>query len=128
VAAEDDRLAHIDLTSRWKTSPMTEALNQQKAHRSAQCARRSGTTDDGQLTSELTDRSDGPDPATQDQTALLQQQIDVEKERSAQLERALAVAQSEERTLGRSLANQLGLTFGIRAGMGKLLPTVGASQ
>jgi hypothetical protein len=46
----------------------------------------------------------------------------------AQLERALAVAQSEERTLGRSLANQLGLTFGIRAGMGKLLPTVGASQ
>jgi hypothetical protein len=74
------------------------------------------------------DAIDANTQATQDQTVLLQQQIDVEKERSAQLERALAVAQSEERTLGRSLANQLGLTFGIRAGMGKLLPTVGASQ
>jgi hypothetical protein len=74
------------------------------------------------------DSIDNLDSTIDNTNALLQQQIDVEKERSAQLERALAVAQSEERTLGRSLANQLGLTFGIRAGMGKLLPTVGASQ
>jgi hypothetical protein len=74
------------------------------------------------------DSIDNLDSTIDNTNALLQQQIDVEKERSAQLERALAVAQSEERTLGRSLANQLGLTFGIRAGMGKLLPTVGAAQ
>jgi hypothetical protein len=65
------------------------------------------------------DSIDNLDSTIDNTNALLQQQIDVEKERSAQLERALAVAQSEERTLGRSLANQLGLTFGIRAGMGQ---------
>jgi hypothetical protein len=79
-------------------------------------------------TSDNTDSIDANTRALEQTNALLQQQIDVEKERSAQLERALAVAQSEERTLGRSLANQLGMTFGIRAGMNKLLPTVGASQ
>jgi hypothetical protein len=79
-------------------------------------------------TSDNTDSIDANTRALEQTNALLQQQIDVEKERSQQLERALAVAQSEERTLGRSLANQLGITFGIRAGMNKLLPTVGASQ
>jgi hypothetical protein len=132
VAAEDDRLAHIDLHRRAGDITDTEALTQQKASVEDALALWNLTDDErlqlraelGDLTKQLGDLT----AATQDQTALLQQQIDVEKERSAQLERALAVAQSEERTLGRSLANQLGLTFGIRAGMGKLLPTVGAAQ
>jgi murein DD-endopeptidase MepM/ murein hydrolase activator NlpD len=132
VSDEGVRLAHID--AQLRAGDITD--EQARGAKIASLQDALGTwnlTDDARLElrgelNDLTAATQDLTAATQDQTALLQQQIDVEKERSAQLERALAVAQSEERTLGRSLANQLGLTFGIRAGMGKLLPTVGAAQ